>query len=338
MSHIGDRLHPRAQGSWTTGGRPTAIGRTSDAGLAAVGVARRRLQVALGVLWLIDGLLQLQPYMFTGAFASDVLAGSATGNSDWIAASIEWAARIVRSDPLLINAAFAGVQLAIGIALLMRRTATAALGVSVVWALGVWWFGEGLGGLLAGPASALTGAPGAALLYALLAILLWPPAGARAQPFVAAGLIGVTAARVTWLVVWVGLALLNLEPDHLRPDGLSSAVRDAGDGQPAWLAAPGRAFSTIADHHGLVLTLVGAGVLAAIGVAVLLPPSWGRASVGVAVLAAAFIWVVGQALGAPFGGRSTDPDSGPLLILLALAYWPRADRPVDRSPRVPART
>ena len=37
---------------------------------------------------------------------------------------------------------------------------------------------------------------------------------------------------------------------------------------------------------------------------------------------AAIIWVVGEALGTVFTGGGTDPNSGPLLALLALAYWP----------------
>jgi len=37
---------------------------------------------------------------------------------------------------------------------------------------------------------------------------------------------------------------------------------------------------------------------------------------------AAAIWVVGQAFGMILAGGATDPNSGPLLALLALAYWP----------------
>ena len=39
---------------------------------------------------------------------------------------------------------------------------------------------------------------------------------------------------------------------------------------------------------------------------------------------AAFIWVFGEAFGQLLTGGATDPDSGPLLALIALAYWPRA--------------
>jgi len=39
---------------------------------------------------------------------------------------------------------------------------------------------------------------------------------------------------------------------------------------------------------------------------------------------AAFIWVFGEAFGQILTGGATDPNSGPLLALLALAYWPSA--------------
>ena len=37
---------------------------------------------------------------------------------------------------------------------------------------------------------------------------------------------------------------------------------------------------------------------------------------------AAVIWVIGQAFGMILTGSATDPNSGPLLALLAMAYWP----------------
>jgi hypothetical protein len=40
------------------------------------------------------------------------------------------------------------------------------------------------------------------------------------------------------------------------------------------------------------------------------------------VVVSAVIWVAGQDLGGILTGTETDPSSGPLLILLVLAYWP----------------
>ena len=39
----------------------------------------RRSQIGLGLLWLIDGILQFQPYMFGKAFVTGVLLPSAAG-------------------------------------------------------------------------------------------------------------------------------------------------------------------------------------------------------------------------------------------------------------------
>ena len=86
---------------------------------------------------------------------------------------------------MLLNTIFATIQLLLGLGIAFRPTVRVALAASVAWSLGVWWFGEGLGGVLSGGASPLNGAPGAVILYALLAVLLWPAdrgAGRRPSP------------------------------------------------------------------------------------------------------------------------------------------------------------
>ena len=69
---------------------------------------------------------------------------------------------------------------------LFRRTARAALAGTIAWGLAVWWLGEGLGGILGSATSSpLTGAPGAAVLYALLVLLalaFWPVRRDSAAP------------------------------------------------------------------------------------------------------------------------------------------------------------
>jgi hypothetical protein len=59
-----------------------------------------------------------------------------------------------------------------------------------------------------------------------------------------------------------------------------------------------------------------------------------RPALIVAALTALGIWALGEHFGAMFTGSGTDPSTGPLLILLAAAYWPlgraglhRADQP-----------
>lgn len=283
---------------------------------------RRWLQLGLAVIWVIDGLLQFQTYMFSTSFATQILAPTAHGNPTWIQDSILWAARAIEANPIWTNAAFATLQLLIGLAIATRVAVKPALAVSIVWSLLVWWFGEGLGGILLPGSSALAGAPGAVLLYAILAVLLWPTKESTDDSFVAAGRIGATAAKVVWFVVWGGLAALGLEPADLTGQSVHAMVDGMGAGQPAWLDALITGFANLSMHNGVAFTMVGTAILGLIAVGVFFPPPVRRAVVIAAVVVSAFIWVFGEALGAVFGGQATDVNSAPLLALIALAYWP----------------
>ena len=128
------------------------------------------------------------------------------------------------------NAVFATIQLLLGLGIAWRPTLRAALAGSVAWALGVWWFGEGLGGVLNGAASPLNGAPGAVIIYALLAVLLWPSDRHAAKaPFAAARAVGAPVARALWLVLWGSLAYFALVPAD--PGAAGAARHDRGHGR-----------------------------------------------------------------------------------------------------------
>src|SRR5579862_9385779 len=115
---------------------------------------RRALQLVLAAIWLLDGVLQYQSFMYTKAFGQ-MLEGTASGNPSVIARPITWDAALVEHHLVLINTLFATIQLVIGFGIAFRPTVRYALALSVAWAAGVWWFGEGLGGVLSGAASPL---------------------------------------------------------------------------------------------------------------------------------------------------------------------------------------
>jgi hypothetical protein len=303
--------------------------------------ARRRLQLALGALWLLDAILQYQPVMFTRAF-SQMLAASAEGNPTFVSRPILWEAHLVGQHPVALNTAFATIQLLLALGIAWRPTVRLALGASIVWSLGVWWFGEGLGGALTGTASPVDGAPGPVILYALLAVLLCPRdrggtvdgSAGSAVPFVAARAVGAPAARALWLVLWASLAYFALLPANRAPQALPTMLSGMAEGEPAWLAAISQHGAALLDHQGLAASVGLAAILGLIAVGVYLPPSVARAAFAVAAVLAAVIWVAGQDLGGILTGSGTDPESGPLLILLVLAYWPvRTDGPRTDGPR-----
>jgi hypothetical protein len=55
-------------------------------------------------------------------------------------------------------------------------------------------------------------------------------------------------------------------------------------------------------------------------------PATIRPAVLIAAVAAAFVWVAGEHFGSLFSGSATDPNSGPLLLLIAAAFWPHRQR------------
>jgi len=290
---------------------------------------RRLLQLALGALWLLDAILQYQDVMFTRSF-SQSLAATAAGNPAVLARPIDWNAGLVGQHVVVLNAVFATVQLALGLGIAWRPTIRIALGASVGWALAVWWLGEGFGGVLTGTASPVTDAPGPVILYALLAVLLWPRDRAGPAPFTAARAVGAPAARALWLILWASLAYFALLPANRAPLALRDMITGMTSGEPSWLAAIMRGAARLLAQHGLAASVVLAVLLAAIAVGCYLPRPAAQATLILAILVAVAIWVIGQALGGILTGMSTDPGSGPLLALLALAYWPaRAGQDAD---------
>jgi hypothetical protein len=290
--------------------------------------ACRVLRLVLAALWILDGALQLQPFMFSKSFPT-MLAATAPGNPAIISLPITWSASLIGQHSALLNTLFAATQLLLGIGIAFRPTARAALVASIGWALSVWWLGEGLGGVLNGTANPVSGAPGAVILYALLAVLLWPAASPEPAPFTAARTVHPHVARLVWLTLWMSLAWFALSPANRAPQGLSKVITTAENNEPGWLAAIERTGATLVAGHGTPVSFVLAAVLVAIAAGIWLPASFARVTVLAAVVVGCLFWVFGEALGGLLTGTATDPNSGPPLVLLAAAYWP------VRTPREP---
>jgi hypothetical protein len=310
---------------------------TSSHRFALAVTSQRTLQVVLGLFWVLDGALQFQPYMFSRSFVSDVILGGASGQPPFLAAFITHVGHFLSPDIAVWNTFFALIQLAIGFGLLFRRTVRPALVMSFFWALSVWVLGEGLGMIFTGTASALTGAPGAVLLYGLIGLLAWPPrsgATGESEGAVASGLASSAAARGlgglrTLLGVWVGYwtlaAILFVLPDNRTTTSISSAIIGMAPGSPRWyshfLTRLANDFHTTGTETAWVLAVVsliiGLGPLAARRPGVFL---WAGAT-------ASLVWWVGAQgfLGGVLTGSGTDPNTAPLVILLAAAMVPTVD-------------
>ena len=97
------------------------------------------------------------------------------------------------------------------------------------------------------------------------------------------------------------------------------------DGEPGWLRAMDDALAHALAGRGLQASITLAVLCIAAGAAVglgrLARADLTRIGVAVAVITGLLLWVV-QDFGEIFTGQGTDPNTGPLLIILAAAFWP----------------
>jgi hypothetical protein len=298
---------------------------------------QRVLQGILGLFWLLDAGLQFQPYMFGQGFVSTYLLHNAGGQPAVISWLITNVGHLVGPHVAVWNTFFALIQVAIGLGLLFRPTVRLALAVSFVWAFGVWFFGEGLGLIFTGTASALTGAPGSVFMYGLIGLMAWPRSsrtgeeGAieQRQPVGVAssaaghGIGGAVTALVVWSGYWSLAAVLFLLPDNRTQTSVSSAIVGMAPGEPHTYS---RFLSTFGNHFGSVGTQT-TWVLAIISLIIGFAPLLARRPAPFLLaggLFSLFFWITGQGLGGIFTGSGTDPNTGPLIFLLALAMVPVA--------------
>jgi hypothetical protein len=277
--------------------------------LMHVRVTRRTLQIVVGLFWLLDGALQLQPFMLRASFARELLAPLGDGQPEVVAGPIHWAANLIVAHPVAWDVPFGIVQLALGLGMLVPRTARLALAASLPWAIGVWWFGEGLSGLASGNASLLSGAPGSVSLYAVLALAAWPHRGRS----------DVRPARwlpLAWAALWVGAAVLQVLPMNNTGADVAGAV--TANGSPSWLAGFESSFAGRIVHHGTLSVVLLVAAEALIGLGVLYRRTLAAAA-GAGLLLALAIWVIGQNFGALYTGQATDPNTAPLVMVMAVA-------------------
>ena len=106
----------------------------------------------------------------------------------------------------------------------------------------------------------------------------------------------------------------------------SRMIAGMASGEPGWLASLDRNAANMVAGQGTTVAVTLAVVLGLVAAGVFLPVPGARAALILAVVVAAVIWVVGQNFGGILTGSGTDPNTGPLLILLAAAYWPATRR------------
>jgi cytochrome oxidase Cu insertion factor (SCO1/SenC/PrrC family) len=298
--------------------------RTQDPALNAAPepAGRQALRIGFGLLWVLDGLLQVQPDMAVG-LPSQVIEPTATSSPSWVQHLVNWAGTSWSYHPVQAGAATVWIQIGIGLWLLAapRGTLSRLAGaVSAGWALVVWVFGESFGGIFAPGLTWLSGAPGAVLVYCVAGALLVLPGRCWRTPrlgrLVLAG-YGLFLVGMAVLQAWPGRGFWGAS--NGQQDTLASMIQSmAQTSQPGFIASLVSGFGSFVSREGLAVNLVVVIALAVTGVAFL---SGRRAIIrpmliGYIVFCLA-VWVLTQDLGF-FGGLGTDPNS---MIPMALLGW-----------------
>jgi cytochrome oxidase Cu insertion factor (SCO1/SenC/PrrC family) len=290
--------------------------------------ARRYLRIALGSLWIVDGLLQAQPRMPAG-FVPAEMNPRVQSAPQWYGSLVAPLLRAWTRHPVAADAAVVVVEIGVGVLFLVAAgglLARVAAWAGISLALLIWALGEAFGGLLVAGASWLTGAPGAALGYALVAALLLAPAtwwhSGRANLLLRRGVAG-------WLLI--GAVLESLPGEGFwHSAGLSMPFADgASQPQPDWLVAPIRSLADTAGRSPVAVNAV--IVVLVVAVAVWLWFDARTGAVCAAIVLCLATWWLAQDLGI-LGGTATDPDAGLPLALVIAAALPAWSRRADLSP------
>lgn len=291
---------------------------------------RRFVRVGFAALWIIDGLLQMQPLMPAG-FVGSVIDPHLAGQPAPLRSLVGVLTRAWGRHPVVADVAVVWFELGLGALLLLcrrGRASRAAAWLAIVAGVLIWVVGEGFGGLTASGAGWLTGAPGAVLVYVAGAALLLAPwswwTSGRAE----------TAIRHVGAAWFIGTAVLQTIPAEKfwTPLGASRPFVDgAAMSQPSGFAAPIRWLAGVARDYPVALNLVVVALLLA-GAAWL---ELGRGTTPVVAVVALCLgtWWLAQDFGV-LGGTATDPNTGlPLAVLLAgaLPYWRAAEPPRARA-------
>jgi hypothetical protein len=288
-------------------------------------ITTRGVQITLGLIWLLAGVLQFQSFMYTHGIISEVFAPAAEKQWSIVGAPMKTIDSFYGHDLTLWNTLAAEIQCAIGLGLILsKRTVKVALLASFGWALAVWWFGEGFGGLTSTTLpSPLMGAPGGVILYAIVGLLVWPTGKRGGHSPAASGLLGDRGGLCAWSGLWALSAALWLVNVNRAKGATEAMIKGMAEASPHWLATFQNSIAGDAHGHGTAIAVVLAIASVAVAVGVWTPLRWPALAAGIAISIA--YWVFGQSLGGPFWiGNATDVNAAPVFVLLAVALFPMA--------------
>jgi cytochrome oxidase Cu insertion factor (SCO1/SenC/PrrC family) len=306
--------------------------------------ARRLLRITFGLLWLFDGLLQLQGAMPVGLPGS-VITPAASSSPGWVQHLVNVGTTIWSNHPVTAAAATVWIQVGLGVFLLVAPRgywSRAAGAASVGWGLVVWVFGEAFGGIFGHGSSWLFGSPGGVLFYVVAGGLVALPETswetARLGRAILRGM-GVFFVGMGILQAWPGRGSWSgAAHAPSAPGTLTTMVNQMSQvSQPSVFASWVRSFGSFQAGHGWLVNFVIVVLLIGVGAA-FLTGNRAVARIGVVVGSVFCLatWVLVQDFGF-FGGLGTDPNSMvPMALIFTGGYVAMVRLPVRVSSTAPA--
>jgi hypothetical protein len=303
------------------GGNPTS----GPTALDIIGLLKHRLRLFLGGLWLLDGLLQMQPQMFTSNFPAQVLLPSFQSLPQPLRAfALGTLYPYIQLHEQVFNTLALLVQVALGAIILVapKRLYGVSLVTSIVWSTLIWVFGQAFGSIFAftgggtlmlGTPSIYTGFPGSGLLYIYLSLILLLP-----------DKVWENHSRKSLSPLWdfaplllTGVLIAQLNPNLFTASGQATIFQSNLDTNIpqalAWSVATLGGYSIASPFLANILE-----VIPIISLIALWLTGHRRTAFILSCVYLAFAWWFGMGLGGLLTGLGTDPNTPPLL--LAISY------------------
>lgn len=270
------------------------------------------LRVSLGILWILDAALQMQPQMPFG-FGHFVIASSLDSYPSGMVNILSPAAAIWTGHEILFDSFASAVQIFVGVGFLIMRSSKVVRSValiSIIWAVVIWILGEGMGGIFSPGISLITGFPGSSLVYAAASSLLFLYGNDRsATRMLAAFMFTIfTLSGIVQLVPWNGF----WAPGQIALIPAGYAV----SAEPVFT----RNLFLVLERLFSMTVLPWNAILSALFISIgVLWATRPKKAVVPTVILSLFLWVIGQDFGV-FSVYGTDPNTGIVLALVSPAF------------------
>jgi hypothetical protein len=122
--------------------------------------------------------------------------------------------------------------------------------------------------------------------------------------------------------VWGLLALLTVVGHGRSALALHDIVSETATGEPGWLSRIDHWSQAVLLHDGTTVAVLFALFCVVVAASVFVRPAVTQVVLAAAVVVFALVWVAVENMGGVLAGGVTDPNSGLLVVLFIVAYWP----------------